>query len=121
MEEKEKNNEEEKEDEKDEKEELNKLNEKLALTTKEKEIESMNFNNQKQRLVDDYERRLKNAENKTTDNEEKSKQAERKLITIKAQYDKEKEDIFKSIDINSSNDCSHELESIQTLKIETLG
>ena len=28
---------------------------------------------------------------------------------------------LKSIDINSSNDCSHELESIQTLKVENLG
>ena len=32
----------------------------------------------------------KDAENKTNDNEEKSKEAERKVITIKAQYDKEK-------------------------------
>ena len=71
-------------------EELNQLKETLAVTEKEKEIESLNLNNKMQRLKDDFERRLKEAENKTTDNEEKSKEAERKVITIKAQYDKEK-------------------------------
>jgi len=71
-------------------EELNQTKENLAVIKKEKEIEFMNFNNQINRLKDDYERRLKDAENKTNDNEEKSKEAERKVIAIKAQFDKEK-------------------------------
>ena len=52
-------------------EELNQTKETLALTQKEKEIESMNYSNQINRLKDDYERRLHDAEVKTNDNEEK--------------------------------------------------
>ena len=33
----------------------------------------MNYNNQMNRLKDDYERKLRDAETKTNDNEEKSK------------------------------------------------
>ena len=51
-------------------EELNQTKESLALTQKEKEIESMNYSNQINRLKDDYERRLHDAEAKTNDNEE---------------------------------------------------
>ena len=40
----------------------------------------------------------KDAENKTTDNEEKSKEAERKVITIKAQFDKEKALLNQKVD-----------------------
>ena len=83
---------------KDLQEELNQLKETLAVTEKEKEIESMNLNNQIQRIKDDYERRLKDAENKTTDNEEKSKEAERKVITIKAQFEKEKALLDQKVD-----------------------
>lgn len=59
------------------------------MTQKEKEIETMNYNNQISRLKDDFERRLKDSENKTMDNEEKSKVAERKMITIKAEFEKQ--------------------------------
>ena len=79
-------------------EELNQTKETLALTQKEKEIESMNYNNQINRLKDDYERRLKDAETKTTDNEEKSKVAERKMITIKAEFDKQKALLNQKVD-----------------------
>ena len=79
-------------------EELNQTKETLALTQKEKEIESMNYNNQLNRLKDDYERRLKDAETKTTDNEEKSKVAERKMITIKAEFDKQKALLNQKVD-----------------------
>jgi len=79
-------------------EELNQTKETLALTQKEKGIESMNFNNQMNRLKDDYERRLRDAETKTTDNEEKSKDAERKMITIKADFDKQKALLNQKID-----------------------
>ena len=80
-------------------EELNQTKETLSVLQKEKEIESMNFNNQINRLKDDYERRLKESENKTTDNEEKSKEAQRKLITIKAQYDKDKALLTQRVDL----------------------
>ena len=49
-----------------------------------------NFNNQITRLKEDFDRKIKQAELNTTDNEEKQKEAERKYITIKAEFDKEK-------------------------------
>ena len=79
-------------------EELNQVKESLALSQKEKEIESMNYSNQINRLKDDYERRLHDAEVKTNDNEEKSKDAERKMITIKAEFDKQKALLSQKVD-----------------------
>ena len=71
-------------------EELKQTKESLALTQREKEIESINYSNQINRLKDYYERRLHDSEAKTDENEESSKEVERKLITIKAEYDKQK-------------------------------
>ena len=71
-------------------EELKQTKESLALTQREKEIESINYSNQINRLKDYYERRLHDSEAKTDENEERSKEVERKLITIKAEYDKQK-------------------------------
>ena len=70
--------------------ELNKVKETLAVTEKEKEIANTNFNNQLNRMRQDFERKLKDTELKKNDNEEKQKEAERKAITIKAECDKEK-------------------------------
>ena len=58
----------------------------------------MNYSNQINRLKDDYERRLHDAEVKTNDNEEKSKEAERRVITIKAEYDKQKALLSQKVD-----------------------
>ena len=71
-------------------EELNHMKEILAISEKEKEIATNNFNNQITRLKDDFDRKIKQAELNTNDNEEKQKEAERKYITIKAEFDKEK-------------------------------
>ena len=71
-------------------EELKQTKESLALTQREKEIESINYSNQINRIKDYYERRLHDSEAKTDENEERSKEVERKLITIKAEYDKQK-------------------------------
>ena len=50
----------------------------LAISEKEKEIATNNFNNQITRLKDDFDRKIKQAELNTNDNEEKQKEAERK-------------------------------------------
>ena len=71
-------------------EELNHMKEILAVTEKEKEITTNNFNNQITRLKEDFDRKIKQAELNTNDNEEKQKEAERKYITIKAEFEKEK-------------------------------
>ena len=71
-------------------EELNHMKEVLAVTEKEKELTTNNFNNQITRLKEDFDRKIKQAELTTTDNEEKQKEAERKYITIKAEFEKEK-------------------------------
>ena len=71
-------------------EELNHMKEVLAVTEKEKELTTNNFNNQITRLKEDFDRKIKQAEINTNDNEEKQKEAERKYITIKAEFDKEK-------------------------------
>jgi hypothetical protein len=65
------------------------MKEMLAVTEKEKELNTNNFNNQITRLKEDFDRKIKQAELNTTDNEEKQKEAERKYITIKAEFDKE--------------------------------
>ena len=70
--------------------ELNHMKETLAVTQKEKEIATNNFNNQITRLKEDFERKMKQAELSTTDTEERQKEAERRTITIKAKYEKEK-------------------------------
>ena len=75
---------------KDLKDEINQLKENLAVSEKEKEISVNNFNNQLTRLKEDYERKLKESEKKKNMNEEKEKEAVRKVITIKAECEKEK-------------------------------
>lgn len=99
----------------------------MAVTQKEKEIEGLNYKNQIQRIRDDYDRKLREAENKTTDNEEKSKEAERKLITIKAQYDKEKallnqkvEHLTKQIDDYQKREKEMKQEINSQLKEQTI-
>ena len=71
-------------------EELTHMKEELAVTQKEKEQTTNNFNNQITRLKEEFDRKMKQAELNTNDTEEKQKEAERRAITIKAQFDKEK-------------------------------
>ena len=71
-------------------EELTHMKEELAVTQKEKEQTTNNFNNQITRLKEEFDRKIKQAELNTNDTEEKQKEAERRAITIKAQFDKEK-------------------------------
>ena len=54
--------------------ELNKVKETLAVTEKEKEIANTNFNNQLNRMRQDFERKLKDTELKKNDNEEKQEE-----------------------------------------------
>ena len=108
-------------------EELNNIKENLAVSQKEKEIEGLNYKNQIQRIRDEFDRKLREAENKTNDNEEKSKEAERKLITIKAQYDKEKallnqkvEHLTKQIDDYQKREKEMKQEINSQLKEQTI-
>jgi len=71
-------------------EELTNMKEALAVSQKEKELATTNFNNQITRLKEDFERKMKQSELNTTDSEERQKEAERRTITIRAQFDKEK-------------------------------
>ena len=71
-------------------EELTHMKEALAVSQKEKELATNNFNNQITRLKEDFERKMRQAELSSNDTEEKQKEAERRYITIKAQFDKEK-------------------------------
>lgn len=72
------------------KNEIVKLKETLAVSEKEKEITANTFNSQLTRLKEDFARKMKDSESKRSSNEEKQKDAERKVITIKAECDKEK-------------------------------
>ena len=72
------------------KDEIVKLKETLAVSEKEKEITANNFNSQLTRMKEDFARKMKDSESKRSSNEEKQKDAERKVITIKAECDKEK-------------------------------
>ena len=72
------------------KEEISNLKETLAVTEKDKELSASDYNSQLIRLKEDYERKLKEAEDKRDENEEISQKAERKIIEIQANCDKEK-------------------------------
>ena len=72
------------------KDQITHLKEVLAVTEKEKELTANNFNSQLTRMKEDFDRKMRATETKSTSNEEKQKEAERKVITIKAECDKEK-------------------------------
>ena len=80
------------------KDEIVQLKETLAVTEKEKEITANNFNSQLSRMKEDFARKMKESETKRTSNEEKQKDAERKVITIKAECEKEKALLNQKID-----------------------
>ena len=66
------------------------MKEALAVSQKEKDLATNNFNNQITRLKEDFERKMKQSELSTNDSEERQKEAERRNITIRAQLTKKR-------------------------------
>lgn len=72
------------------KDQINKLKESIAIMEKEKDLQLKNLNDKNQRVKDEYERKINDLYARLSLQEEKSKEIERKSITVIAESEKEK-------------------------------
>jgi hypothetical protein len=72
------------------KENINRLKENFALLEKENDLQIKNYSEKSERLKEEYDRKINNLYNNLNFHEEKSKDIERKNITLKAEFEKEK-------------------------------
>lgn len=72
------------------KEELSKIKEKLAISEKENDLNIKNYNDKLSNLKEESERKLTEIQSKLSLNDEKTKDAERRALTVQAESEKDK-------------------------------
>jgi hypothetical protein len=83
------------------KSEISEIKDKLAVLEKENEIYKKNSSEKMEYIKDDYERQIIELTNKLQKSEDKSKEAERRALTVQAEADKEKALLDQKIELLS--------------------
>lgn len=109
------------------KDDINKLKENLAILEKEKDLQIKSICEKNERVKEEYERRINDLYSKLSLQEEKSKEIERKAITVSAEAEKERalyeqkiEQISKQLDDYTKREKESGIELKSQLKEQTI-